>query len=70
MSDNARRGFQGMEQAQKFFEDDPRFNGPHTCPKCGSKSEWKAIKDKADARMIRVECPKCGSYEETYSALM
>lgn len=27
-----------MEQEQKFFSDDSKFNGPHTCPKCGGKS--------------------------------
>jgi ssDNA-binding Zn-finger/Zn-ribbon topoisomerase 1 len=56
-----------MEKAQTFFEYDPRFSGLHSCPKCGGKSQWKAIR--GDARIIRVEYPKCGIYEEAYPAL-
>jgi ssDNA-binding Zn-finger/Zn-ribbon topoisomerase 1 len=58
-----------MKIEQTFFDYDPRFNGPHNCPKCAGTSQWKAIKGKADARIIRVACPKCGIYEEPYSAL-
>jgi ssDNA-binding Zn-finger/Zn-ribbon topoisomerase 1 len=58
-----------MEIEQKFFSDDPKFIGPHTCPKCGRKSQWKAIQ--GDGRIIRVECPfpECGIYEKSYAAL-
>jgi hypothetical protein len=51
-----------------LFVDDPKYNGPHTCPKCGSASQW--IGKDAGARMVTVQCEGiCGDYTEPYSRL-
>jgi hypothetical protein len=52
----------------RFFYDDPKYNGPRNCPKCGDPSQWRGVD--ADKRMVRVECSgRCGTYEEPYSRL-
>jgi hypothetical protein len=52
------------------WSEDPRFNGPHDCPKCGEQSEWTAVRDDSDRRTVRVECSgDCEPYEEPYSRL-
>jgi|HubBroStandDraft_4_1064222.scaffolds.fasta_scaffold557584_1 predicted nucleic-acid-binding Zn-ribbon protein len=50
-----------------LFGEDPKYNGPHICPKCGNRSHWKATN--FDQRMIMVRCETCGEYSEAYSQL-
>lgn len=51
-----------------LFSNDPIFNGPHVCPKCGGPWQWRGTD--FDKRMVKVECPgPCGTYEEPYSRL-
>jgi hypothetical protein len=49
-------------------QNNPEYNGPRICPKCGAPSQWRAVE--ADGRMVRVECSgSCGTYEEPYTSL-
>ena len=51
-----------------FFFEDPTYNGPHICPKCGAPSQWRGTD--FDKRLVRVVCSgPCGTYEESYSRL-
>jgi hypothetical protein len=55
-----------MDTSKLLFQNHPKYNGPHTCPKCGAPSQWQGIK--AANRMVRVECSgSCGTYEEPYT---
>jgi hypothetical protein len=46
----------------------PKYNGRHACPQCGSESFWSCLD--ADKPRIRVECEKgCGAYEKAHSEL-
>jgi hypothetical protein len=55
----------------------PKYNGPHTCPRCGVESTWTARGDASgdkdtepDATMIRVQCSgDCGEYVMSYLQL-
>jgi hypothetical protein len=50
------------------FKDDPKNNGPHICPRCGSQSEWTAAY--VQGQMINVRCEGfCGSYIMSYQQL-
>jgi len=51
--------------------EDPKYNGPHTCPRCGAESTWAIQGANAsgdsdtdpDATMITVQCSgDCGEY--------
>ncbi len=51
-----------------LFKEDPKYNGLHICPRCGSRSKWKAVS--AEARMISVECEgDCRQYTMSYGQL-
>jgi hypothetical protein len=51
-----------------LFKEDPKYNGPHICPRCGSQSLWRATQ--AEDRMISVECEgNCGEYNMSFSQL-
>jgi hypothetical protein len=46
---------------------DPRYNGPHVCPRCSSQSEWKWVNA---LQMISVRCVgDCGEYVMSYQQL-
>lgn len=48
--------------------ENPKYNGPHACPACGTKSHWTCINESPIT--IRVECEgHCGTYLKTYSEL-
>ena len=51
-----------------FFEEDPKYNGPHMCPGCGEQSHWTSVS--ADGRMINIDCEgECGQYVVPYAQL-
>jgi hypothetical protein len=48
---------------------DPKHNGPHVCPRCGSLSTWKARV--VPAGMIEVSCEgDCQGYTMSYAQLI
>ena len=50
------------------FQEDPKYNGAHVCPRCGSRSQWRGTD--ADLRMISVQCRRdCGEYNMSYDQL-
>jgi hypothetical protein len=49
--------------------DDPKYNGEHTCPRCGSASGWKAH-GKETSFMIVIECAgPCRGYVMSYQQI-
>ena|ERR1700733_7247790 len=51
-----------------LFREDPKYNGPHICPRCGSKSQWRGTD--AKSRMISVQCEGgCREYNMSFSQL-
>jgi hypothetical protein len=51
-------------------KEDPRFNGRHVCPRCGSDSIWRAFSPEP-GEMIGVFCEgDCGEYLMSYGQLM
>jgi hypothetical protein len=54
--------------AEKLPLDDPKHNGPHTCPRCGGQSTWKARV--VPEGMIEVNCEgDCQGYTMSYAQL-
>jgi hypothetical protein len=50
------------------FREDPKFNGQHACPRCGSKSVWKAVGE--EDLMINVKCEgSCRDYTMSYKQM-
>ena len=45
----------------------PMYNGPHTCPRCNSQSDWKWVNA---LLMISVQCEgNCGQYTMSHEQL-
>jgi len=46
----------------------PKYNGPHACPKCGTKAHWTCVKE--SPIIVRVECEGCcGQFEKSFSEI-
>jgi hypothetical protein len=47
---------------------DPKYNGPHICPRCGSQSTWKVTS--LPGGMIEVSCEgDCRGYTMAFAQL-
>ena len=46
----------------------PKYNGSHACPQCGTLSSWTCVSEAPI--VIRVDCEgSCGAYEKTFLEL-
>ena len=46
----------------------PKYNGSHACPQCGTHSNWRCISEAPV--VIRVDCDgSCGTYEKAFLEL-
>ena len=51
-----------------ILEANPKYNGTHTCPKCGAPSHWTCVNQ--SPVILRVACDgECGTFESAYSEL-
>jgi hypothetical protein len=46
--------------------ENPKYNGTHACPVCGTKSHWTCVND--SPVVVRIECDgECGTFETAYA---
>lgn len=56
------------EGVSKVLETNPKYNGIHTCPGCGTAARWICVQDAPV--VIRVICEgECGTFESSYNEL-